>query len=210
MDIPPRIVPASIACIIRARINPATLISAVAPRNESRLHNATHKCNFKFETTLTFSSLGDIISILKLFEMRYNMREAYFRFMSAVDIDCYKSIRESEIGSTLPYSDVLQLFIINHKQNMTVSELADRLNLSRPATTQKVNELANKGLVIKTGSTEDKRVTYLSLADSLVQNSNDAKSASLMDAVDENFSEDKKAVFSEILNFMADYLSIND
>ncbi len=134
------------------------------------------------------------------------MRKAYFKFMSAVDIDCYKSIRESEIGSTLTYSDVLQLFIINHKQNMTVSELADKLNLSRPATTQKVNELANKGLVIKTQSTEDKRVTFLSLAESLIQSSNDTKSASLMDAVDEEFSEDKKAAFTEILNFMADYL----
>ncbi len=134
------------------------------------------------------------------------MREAYFKFMSAVDIDSYKNIRESEIGSVLPYSDVLQLFIINHKQSMTVSELADRLNLSRPATTQKVNELANKGLVIKTQSTEDKRVTYLSLAESLIQNSKDAKSASLMNAVDANFSNDKKAVFTEILNFMADYL----
>ncbi len=134
------------------------------------------------------------------------MRKAYFKFMSAVDIDCYKSIRESEIGSTLPYSDVLQLFIINHKQNMTISELAERLNLSRPATTQKVNELANKGLVIKTGSTEDKRVTYLSINESLIQSSSDTKSASLMDAVEENFTDDKKAVFAEILNFMADYL----
>ncbi len=134
------------------------------------------------------------------------MREAYFKFMSAVDIDCYKSIRESEIGSFLPYSDVLQLFIINHKQNMTISELADRLNLSRPATTQKINELANKGLVIKTQSTKDKRATYLSLTESLIRSSNDAKSASLMDAVDVNFSEDKKAVFEEILNFMTKYL----
>ncbi len=138
------------------------------------------------------------------------MREAYFKFMSAVDIDCYRSIRDSEIGSNLPYSDVLQLFIINHKQNITVSELADRLNLSRPATTQKVNELANKGLVVKTGSTEDKRVTYLSLAESLIQSSSDAKSSSLIDAVDEKFSDDKKAVFTEILNFMADYLLEDD
>ncbi len=134
------------------------------------------------------------------------MRDAYFRFMSAVDIDCYKSIRESEIGSTLPYSDVLQLFIINHKQDMTVSELAQRLNLSRPATTQKVNELASKGLVVKTQSTKDKRVTYLSLAQSLLQNSNDTKAATLIDAVDSHFCEDKKAVFAEVLNFMADYL----
>ncbi len=134
------------------------------------------------------------------------MREAYFKFMSAVDIDCYKSISESEIGSTLPYSDVLQLFIINHKENMTISQLATRLNLSRPATTQKVNELANKGLVIKTPSTTDKRVTYLSLSKSLIESSKDAKSATLIDAVEEKFSEDKKAVFAEILNFMADYL----
>ncbi len=134
------------------------------------------------------------------------MREAYFKFMSAVDIDCYKSIRESEIGSTLSYADVLQLFIINHKQNMTVSELADRLNLSRPATTQKINELSNKGLVVKTQSLEDKRVTYLSLTESLIQSSSDAKASSLMDAVDENFSSSKKAVFAEILNFMANYL----
>ncbi len=134
------------------------------------------------------------------------MRDAYFKFMSAVDIDCYKSIRDSEIGCTLPYSDVLQLFIINHKENMTISQLATRLNLSRPATTQKVNELANKGLVIKTQSKKDKRVTYLSLNESLIHSSNDTKASSLMDAVDENFSEDKKAVFAEILNFMADYL----
>ncbi len=134
------------------------------------------------------------------------MREAYFRFMSAVDIDCYKSIRESEIGSNLPYSDVLQLFIINHKQNMTVSELANKLNLSRPATTQKVNELEKKGLVIKTGSAKDKRVTYLSLAESLIESSNDTKSSTLIDAVDKKFSEDEKIVFAKILNFMADYL----
>ncbi len=141
-----------------------------------------------------------------MIESEYNMREAYFKFMSAVDIDCYKSIRDSEIGSTLPYSDVLQLFIINHKQNMTVSELADRLNLSRPATTQKVNELTAKGLVIKTQSKEDKRLTYLSLPESLLQNSADTKSATLIDAVNKEFSEEKKAVFAEILTFMTDYL----
>ncbi len=134
------------------------------------------------------------------------MKEAYFRFMSAVDIDCYKSIRDSKIGSTLPYADILQLFIINHKQNMTISELAARLNLSRPATTQKVNELANKGLIIKTQSTEDKRVTYLSLAKSLLQSSEDTRAATLIDAVDQHFDEDKKAIFAEILNYMADYL----
>ncbi len=134
------------------------------------------------------------------------MKEAYFRFMSAVDIDCYKTIRESEIGNDLPYADLLQLFIINHKQNMTVSELADRLNLSRPATTQKVNELASKGLVIKTQSTVDKRVTHLTLPESIIQSSSDSKSATLMEQVDRHFPSHKKEIFAEILNFMTDYL----
>lgn len=134
------------------------------------------------------------------------MRNSFFKFMSAIDIDCYRSIRESEIGNDLPYSDVLQLFIINHKKNMTISELAKRLNLSRPATTQKVNELFKKGLVIKTQSLEDKRVTYLSLSEKLISSSNSSKAITLMDRVDENFSEDKKQVFTEILNYMANCL----
>ncbi len=134
------------------------------------------------------------------------MKEAYFKFMSAIDIDCYKSIRDSSIGSTLPYSDVLQLFIINHKKNMTISELAERLNLSRPATTQKVNELLNKGLITKTQASHDKRVTYLSLSDDLIESSQDSRSATLIDAVDQHFSHEKKEVFAEILDFMSEYL----
>ena len=134
------------------------------------------------------------------------MQEAFFKFMSAIDIDCYRNIRESKIGNSLPYSDILQLFIIAHKENMIVSELADRLNLSRPATTQKVNELVAKGLVIKTQSTEDKRVTHLSLVEDLIESSKNAKSNNLMIEVDKHFSDEKKEVFAEIFEFMANYL----
>ncbi len=135
------------------------------------------------------------------------MQNSFFKFMSAIDIDCYLNIRESEIGNSLSYSDVLQLFIINHKANMTISELAEKLNLSRPATTQKVNELEKKGYIIKTQSTADKRVTYLSLSETLLQSSKNSKAVTLMDAVDENFSDEKKQVFVEILDFMTTHLT---
>ncbi len=135
------------------------------------------------------------------------MHNSFFKFMSAIDIDCYLNIRESEIGNNLSYSDVLQLFIINHKANMTISELAEKLNLSRPATTQKVNELEKKGYIIKTQSTEDKRVTYLSLSETLLQSSKNSKAITLMDAVDKNFSDEKKQVFAEVLDFMTTYLT---
>ncbi len=134
------------------------------------------------------------------------MRDSYFKFMSAIDIDCYKNIRDSELGNSLPYSDILQLFILGHKDKMTVSELATRLNLSRPATTQKVNMLEKKGFIVKRQSSDDKRVVYLSLSEKLVQSSQDAKANKLMDEVDRKFSAEKKAIFAEILEFMADYL----
>ncbi len=135
------------------------------------------------------------------------MKKAYFEFMSAMDIDCYKSIRESDIGNTLPYSDIVQLFIIGHKDNITVSELAEKLNLSRPATTQKVNELVNKKLVVKIKNGNDKRTTYLKLSESLKNSSNNAKASLLIDKVDQHFSKEKKEIFKEVLSFMTSVLT---
>lgn len=86
------------------------------------------------------------------------MEEAFYRFMCAMDLDEFNVIRDSVIGASLPYADILQLFIIRHKDKMTISDLADYMRLSRPAVTQKVNELVKKGLVIKTQSAQDKRV----------------------------------------------------
>ena len=134
------------------------------------------------------------------------MRDSFHKFMSAVDIDCFRSLRDSYVGENLSYAELLQLFIINHKENMTVSELAKRLNLSRPATTQKVNELEKHGLVVKTTSKKDKRMIFLSLSDKVHMNTSPSKIEKIMDQVDEHFSEEKKAAFEEILEFMADYL----
>ncbi len=134
------------------------------------------------------------------------MREAFHMFMSAVDIDCFRSLRDSHIGKNLSYADLLQLFIINHKENMTVSELAQRLNLSRPATTQKVNELVKLGLVVKTASKEDKRVVFLSLSEKVKYIPGTAKAETVLDKVEEHFSEEEKQVFTKILYFMAEYM----
>ncbi len=134
------------------------------------------------------------------------MKETFHKFMSAVDIDCFRTLRDSEVGKTLPYADLLQIFIINHKENMTVSELAERLNLSRPATTQKVNELERQGLVIKVPSSKDKRVVYLTLSDKVKQGSQSSRTETVMDKVEESFSKEKIEIFNEIFNFMADYI----
>lgn len=138
---------------------------------------------------------------------RYSVREAFERFMRAIDMDQYNEMKNSDWGKETSYINILHLFVIGHNERTTVSELAKKLGLSRPAVTQKVNELEDLGLVQKVQSTQDKRFFYISLSDRVKQSSQSTKTDSVLDAVEKVFPEDKKAVFAEILNFMADYVN---
>lgn len=135
------------------------------------------------------------------------MREAFERFMRAIDMDQYNEMKNSDWGKETSYINILHLFVIGHSERTTVSELAEKLGLSRPAVTQKVNELEELGLIQKVQSTQDKRFFYISLSDKVKQSSQSTKTDSVLNAVEKVFSEDKKAVFTEILNFMADYVN---
>jgi len=135
------------------------------------------------------------------------VREAFERFMRAVDMDQYNEMKNSDWGKETSYINILHLFVIGHSERTTVSELADKLGLSRPAVTQKVNELEELGLIKKVQSTQDKRFFYISLSNRVKQSSQSTKTDSVLDAVEKEFSEDKKVVFAEILNFMADYVN---
>ncbi len=65
--------------------------------------------------------------------------------------------------SNLSYHDTLYLNIIEaHPNRYTSSQIADLLKITRPAVTQKINELCKKGYIIRTQSEKDKRVYYLS------------------------------------------------
>lgn len=72
------------------------------------------------------------------------MENAFFKFMCAMDSNEFNVIRNSAAGASLAYADILQLFIIRHKDKMTISGPADYMQLSRPAVIQKVNELVKK------------------------------------------------------------------
>lgn len=135
------------------------------------------------------------------------MREAFERFMRAVDMDQYNEMKNSDWGKETSYINILHLFVIGHSERTTVSELADKLGLSRPAVTQKVNELEELGLIKKVQSTQDKRFFYISLSNRVKQSSQSTKTDSVLDAVEKEFSKDKKVVFGEILNFMAAYVN---
>jgi len=135
------------------------------------------------------------------------VRKAFERFMGAIDMDQYNEMKNSDWGKETSYINILHLFIIGHSERTTVSQLAEKIGLSRPAVTQKVNELEDLGLVQRVQSTQDKRFFYISLSDRVKQSSHSTKTDSVLSAVERAFSEDKKAVFTEILNFMADYIN---
>ena len=86
---------------------------------------------------------------------------------------CYQAKRIREMLPPLPegivsshirYMDMIQKL---QKQNdhVKVSDLSDVLNIPRPGVTRTIKEMEKKGLVQKTASPDDGRVTYLSLTD---------------------------------------------
>nr|WP_283571175.1 MarR family transcriptional regulator [Paenibacillus brevis] len=68
------------------------------------------------------------------------------------------------------FSDVnyaLLQYIINIGEfdNLTYGDLAEKMNISKPAVTASANKLIEKGLVIKKQSIDDRRLYYLSLTE---------------------------------------------
>ncbi len=133
------------------------------------------------------------------------MREEFIQFMKAMDMDEFSLIRDSKYGEMLSYINILHLYIISHTEKITVSELADKVNMSRPAITQKVNDLEKLGMIQKRQSKEDKRVFYISISDELREMTTNTKMATVLDAVDKKFSKEKKEIFAEMLQYMTDY-----
>ena len=86
---------------------------------------------------------------------------------------CYQAKRIREMLPPLPegivsshirYMDMIQK-LQKQKDHVKVSDLSDVLNIPRPGVTRTIKEMEKKGLVQKTASPDDGRVTYLSLTD---------------------------------------------
>ena len=71
---------------------------------------------------------------------------------------------EGIVSSQIRYMDMIQK-LQKQKDHVKVSDLSDVLNIPRPGVTRTIKEMEKKGLVQKTASPDDGRVTYLSLTD---------------------------------------------
>lgn len=89
------------------------------------------------------------------------IRATLNRFYFELTVSELRKMNNRRDGIMLTQNSMMYLGIIAFRQNCTVSELAELLNISRSAVTLKVNELMKQGMISKTQSTSDKRVFFL-------------------------------------------------
>lgn len=128
-------------------------------------------------------------------------RESFDRFYCMLSMFELGMISRGVDGK-VSYGDALYLDIIHFNPGCTVSQLAEILNVSKPAVTVKINSLVEQGYVIKRKSEDDARVNYLELApgmeDFFRQEADELED--VVRRLSETYSEEELRRFREILD----------
>ena len=91
-----------------------------------------------------------------------DLRRSFFNMYHAISwMEFQTNVRHS---GDMSYRDIMYINLIMFMDNCTVSKLADMLNISKPAVTVRVNQLIEKGIVIKQKSKLDERVNILMIS----------------------------------------------
>lgn len=129
-----------------------------------------------------------------------NLSEAMNRFYMRLNIYELRYLNKGNTAN-ISMNSTLYLDLIYYTENCTVSYLAEALRVSKPAVTNKVGELMEKGLVQKRQSSKDKRVFYLTVSDWLAAEYEDYDQKFLVanKRIESSYSPEQIALFSEML-----------
>jgi DNA-binding transcriptional ArsR family regulator len=110
--------------------------------------------------------------------------------------------------NALTFNSILYLDMISFTEDCTVTKLADILKVSKPTVTSKINELVDMGLVVKTRSDTDGRVSFLDLSpDVMFPYDNEiAKIRHVVDKLNEMYSGEDLLLFCNILDKASELL----
>ncbi len=138
--------------------------------------------------------------------MRGKLAKALHKITHDTALYELKRLYSFDKKSQLSYHDTLYLNIIEaHPNKYTSSQIADLLKITRPSVTEKINQLCNKGYILRTQSEKDKRVFYLSI------NPDSPKDYETTAAYEEEIERDILSKFGEekvdLLCEMIEYLS---
>lgn len=109
----------------------------------------------------------------------------------------------------ISYNSLLYLDIIACTKNCTVSYIANALHVAKSAVTLKVNELSKQGLVVKKQSENDKRIFYLSVNQSVIDEYKlyNRVLYNAVKTVEKKYSKNEVNKFCEMLSLISQYFS---
>jgi DNA-binding MarR family transcriptional regulator len=136
-----------------------------------------------------------------------NFIEAMNYFYYRTSLNELRWMQREDHSFGLSYHSLLYLNIIAGEPHCTVSRLAERLGISTPGVTEKVNGLVQKGLVEKVQSETDHRVFHLALRADVRDRyeSWDRFSGDLEKRLRETYTERDIELFCSMLRDIADY-----
>ncbi len=131
------------------------------------------------------------------------------KIMHDLSIMELKRVYANDNPCDLSYLDTLYLSIIEYYPNKyTSSHIADLLQVSRPAVTQKINELVKKDYIIRTQSESDKRIFYLSINENNKNycDYNKEKDEKLLSLLEDKYSKEQLDKTCEVLEYFRECL----
>jgi len=96
--------------------------------------------------------------------MKQSLFEAYLNFLN-LGCQCDEQTKQSCSGEHLTRKQVSYLRVIDQHRDVTFSDLARYVDLSKPTVTELINRLIEEDCVYKERSDSDRRVCYIRLTD---------------------------------------------
>ena len=139
-----------------------------------------------------------------------DLRRSFFNMYHAISwMEFQTNVRHS---GDMSYRDIMYINLIMFMDNCTVSKLADMLNISKPAVTVRVNQLIDKGIVIKQKSKLDERVNILMISPKVytTYGDEDRRINHALAKLCEEYPPEDVDRFAEMLNSLSENLVKND
>ncbi len=129
------------------------------------------------------------------------LKSAIDKLFYDVTLKELQAINKNKSEQTISYHNLLYLDIINYTKECTVSTLAKKLHIAKPAVTIRIKELEKLGLVEKKQSKIDKRVYHLSVKPKVANSYKipDKPYTNAMDEIKTKYSNEEIEKFSEML-----------
>lgn len=138
------------------------------------------------------------------------LQKSFINVYSKFKLHFYQKVFENwqEREATLTTVETFCMEIIYAMNKPSINEFAKLANISSPNAAYKVNNLIKKGYLKKIQSTEDKREFYLEVTEKYLNYYNISYQylETVINRVEERFSEEELAVMKRILDVMSEEL----